>query len=320
MFDNLSFVKQLLQKLESEYHDLTSERDINNNPTKLINLYQSLEDKSKSIEYDYTTANEPKNKPRNRYFNVLPHEKTRFVSDNLLYINANLVKDKYILTQGPMRTYVKEFWTMVWESNSDTIICLANKIENSKTRFDSYYNDDKEQNYYDFCIKVENITKNNDLNVIIREILVTKTNYDFRPKNDDPSDLEIVETNRENRKIRQIHYIGWPDNGTPSTVSDILYILSITDKQIDNPIIVHCSAGIGRSGTFIVIKEILDKIDNIINGTEKDESYQINIPELIFELRNHREGLVQSICQFNFCYKAIILGVREMLNKSKTMD
>ncbi len=315
MSDNRLFIKKTLRDLKSEYQNLISNRDINNDPTKLIEVYNDLENKSKNIKYDYTTAQAIRNKPRNRYFNVLPDEKTRFTSENLPYINANLIENKYILTQGPMRTYIKEFWIMVWESNAETIVCLANQIENSKKKFDPYYNDDKEQNYYDFNIQVQSVEKDTVHNVLLRKIQVTKTIYAFEPKNNNSLEVEIVEAGKEVRMINQIHYIGWPDNGMPSAAADILHILSLISKNTSQPIIVHCSAGIGRSGTLVVIKEILDQVESILNSGS-DANFKIDIPGLIFKLRNYRQGLVQNVCQLAFCYSAVITGIKKLLEKS----
>lgn len=316
MSKNINFIKNALEDLESEYQNLIYERDINNMPIKLYKLFHKLENKSNNIYYNYETANNPKNKPMNRYYNVLPNEETRFVSKNLSYINANIIKNKYILTQGPMRAYMKEFWTMVWDSKADTIICLANQIENSKKKFDSYYNDNREQNYHEFNVQVQTVEKNNLHNVVTRKIQVIKTFYEFRPRYKNSSDIVIVETGKEMRIIKQIHYIGWPDNGMPASADDILHIISQINNSANTPTIVHCSAGIGRSGTFIVIKEILDKIYSILNGSEMDFHYKINISDLIFELRGYRQGLVQNVHQFNFCYSAVIVGIKSILNKS----
>lgn len=309
-------VEKILEDLESEYKKLISERDPNNIPIGLSELFRDLENKSKNIQYDYATANEPINRPRNRYYNVLPHEKTRFVCESLPYINANFVKDKYILTQGPMKTYIKDFWTMVWESKADTIICLANQIENYKRKFDMYYDDTKGRNYFNFHVDVQTVNKDNVYNIITRKIKVTKSYFEFRPVTEKSQNVDIVEIDKESRIIDQIHYIGWPDNGVPTVAADILHILSLISNKTDKPIIVHCSAGIGRSGTFVVIKEILDKIGSILCEVDINETYKINIPELIFELRGYRQGLVQSVYQLDFCYSSVISGIKAMLNES----
>ena len=309
-------VNQLLETLIAEYNYLTKD-----NPSKLRNLFNQLEQESKKIEYDYKVALENSNMIRNRYSDILPHEKTRFSSNNLPYINANIINNKYILTQGPMAGFIDEFWTMIFDSGTNIIVCLSNQIENLWTKFDPYFNDDHEEMYRQFNIKVEKLIKLEKHNLIIRKLIVTKYKVNAKPINlSDSVDgqfnkLDIDFTKSKTRIINHVQYIGWPDHGLPTNKSDFLKILGVVDKlsKPHLPITIHCSAGVGRSGTLVVVKEVLDKVKLFLDGKISSID-KINIYGQILFLRHNRQGLVQGIEQFEFCYLAIIAGIKSMLS------
>jgi protein tyrosine phosphatase len=135
--------------------------------------------------------------------------------------------------------------------------------------------------------------------------------------------VQIIETVENVKYIKHIHYTGWPDYGTPSNVSNFLQILSLTEELSEKssnaqPIIVHCSAGIGRTGTFTVVKEVLDIVKSVLDGTKSDFDQDFNIPQQILSLRKYRQGLVQSEEQLQFCYLAIIKGIETLLSKKNS--
>ncbi|XWV25497.1 protein-tyrosine phosphatase 1 [Tupanvirus deep ocean] len=329
-----SIVESLLENLESEYKFLTNDKK------ELSRIYEEIGEKSKDIQYDYRAACDYKNIMRNRYRNILPNESSRFKSENLSYINANLVKNKYILTQGPLSSYINEFWTMVWDSNADTIVCLTNQYENMRCKFDSYFNDEIQEGYQEFSVKVNNIIKYDECNLIVRSIQLTKYNVIYKSDSIDANETEIVIPDKqlqhsETKLINHIQYTGWPDHGLPADVGDFLKIFQVLDKVTDrkNPLIIHCSAGVGRTGTFTVVLEILDMIKSILaSNTKIDiesgkigiesgkigiESGKIDIPKLVLDLRQYRENLVQSDEQFEFCYLAVIEGIKMLLSNLK---
>ncbi len=297
---NKQLVIKLLDALIAEHNFLTDEKDSKGNAIQLYELYEHIEQKSKDFKYDYKVALDYINIFKNRYHNVLPDEKTRFTSKNLSYINANVINNKYILTQGPISGHIKDFWTMIFDSNADTIVCLANQFEKGQLKFNTYFNDADVETYGRFNVKVESVTNYNMYNLIVRKLRLSCDGFD-EPK------IKI---------INHIQYTGWPDHGVPTNISDFLKILT-TIKELTNqsPIVIHCSAGIGRTGTLTVVKEILDTIKSILDDQKPRTGYMINIPETVLYLRQFREGLVQSEEQLEFCYLAIIEGIKMLLSE-----
>lgn len=291
---NHETVQKLKEKIQSEYQHLVQTNGFNT-------CFKQLDSDKEKIIYSYETASLKCNKLKNRYSNILAPEHTRFKCDKLAYINANIINDKYILTQGPMLNYMADFWTMIIESNANIIICLAKEIENNKQKFDPYYHDDMEKNFDNFRVKVE--SKEVDGNIIIRKLLVSNIRYHF-----DHNQEEIILIDEEIisvKNIVQIQYVAWPDFNTPSNIDEFLKIFNIindiTPASIEIPLIIHCSAGIGRSGTFSVIHHVIEQINN--NLVLDNE---LLLPKLITDFRKSRSGLVQTTDQFHFCYRAIM--------------
>lgn len=264
----------------------------------VMNQYNLMLTESESIKYDHRTSelfNE-----RNRYQNILANESSRYRSDNLLYINANWVEDKYILTQGPMLGYIHEFWSMVFDTKCKIIVCLAN--ENDQIGFDSYFDDQFIIEYGSYSIQVAKKAVLNSYNITIRDIVIKKRHEPelFATTMDILSEVEVT--------IKHIQYTAWPDDGVPVETKDVLTVLSFVDKysDTDSPIIIHCSAGVGRTGTFVVIKDIVDRIIDFLIGADDNNILDINIGSIVTQFRRYRRGLVQTQCQFEFCYQAII--------------
>lgn len=297
-------LQKLLEKFQEEYQFLK-------NTKQLASSFEQLNIESNRIIYSYQAANLSYNKDRNRYPNVLAPDHSRFICHHLPYINASVINNKYILTQGPLKKYIDEFWTMVFGSNAKVILCLTKEMERNKTKFDLYYDDTVEKNFGRFRVKVD--SKQTNQNIIVRNLSVSIINYlecepDFLPEE------EMVET----RQIVQIQYIGWPDFKQPSDMTEFLQIFDmingIATPSIETPLIIHCSAGVGRSGTWLVIHLVIEHAKNILAERVSDLSLKKPfVANLILELRKNRPGLVQSASQFEFCYLAIIEGLKKLL-------
>ncbi|XP_015185172.1 PREDICTED: receptor-type tyrosine-protein phosphatase kappa-like [Polistes dominula] len=186
----------------------------------------------------------PQNKSKNRYGNLIAYDETRVVLKKLAddpfsdYINANYIKGykkekRYIATQGPKAKTIIDFWRMIWQENVFVICMLTNIIENGKTKCEQYWPDiGKKKKYGD--VLVFNSTQN------------IFADYTFR--------ILHVTCNDETRKVEHLHYTAWPDHGVPNyTHSVVTFLKKILAKEIGNgPMVVHCSAGIGRTGTIIL--------------------------------------------------------------------
>ncbi|XP_072767764.1 receptor-type tyrosine-protein phosphatase S-like isoform X2 [Anoplolepis gracilipes] len=186
----------------------------------------------------------PQNKPKNRYGNLIAYDETRVILEKLSddvysdYINANYItgykkEKRYIATQGPKPNTVIDFWRMIWQENVAIICMLANVIENGKTKCEQYWPDiGKKKKYGD--ISVSNAKHN------------VFADYCFR--------MFEVNCGNEIRKIEHLHYTAWPDHGVPLyTHSVVTYLKKLLATSPGNgPVVVHCSAGVGRTGTIIL--------------------------------------------------------------------
>ena len=204
------------------------------------------------------------------------------------YINAspiNIINRKYfITTQGPKKETIEDFWEMVWEHNSNIIVMLCNEIEGGKEKCARYWDDNK---YKKFNIHIEK--ENNNNKYIYRKIKL----------------INIEE--KKDKIVDQIHFIIWPDHGVPNTQDGNIFdvfceIFRLVDQiRREDPIVVHCSAGVGRTGTFIAMyyleKEIKIQIKN------KYDEIKFSIFNLVRKLKEMRLYLVQNSSQYKFIYE-----------------
>lgn len=232
----------------------------------------------KTLEEDISVASYL-NKNKNRYTNVLTIDKTRVKLQNLIndYINANYINfnyiDRFIATQAPLSNTVRDFWKMVWDQNSSCIVMLSSL---SKEKADKYWSDN--------LLKYEQNETLDDKEIIIKVELIKE------------EDLKIwtlrkfnLEYNNEARQVYHLQYIKWEDHKEPlnpehiNTLIDQMFEYSKGEKCI-----VHCSAGVGRTGTFIACALI--KLGNR------------NVFEIVSELRKQRYKMVQTEDQYKFIY------------------
>jgi tyrosine-protein phosphatase non-receptor type 11 len=159
------------------------------------------------------------------------------------------------------------------------------EIERGKTKCARYWPDlDKSEDYGAFTVK--NISEETSKDYTLREFLVTKSGVE------------------EERRIFHFHFLGWPDHGTPEDpgcVLNFLHDVNLKQESLEKggPIVVHCSAGIGRTGTFIVIDMIIDQIQKLGLDCE------IDIQRTIQMVRSQRSGMVQTEAQYKFVYLAV---------------
>ena len=202
------------------------------------------------------TAMSDANSNRNRYNNVLPFDDTRVVlNDTQNYINASYICGRrYISCQAPMTNTFEDFYRMVWDENSPLIVMLTKFEENDRRKADPYFPDGKEMKR---CGVFEVKTGA----VLFKDVpTVRRTQVQIR---------ELIITNKalgQKRSVVHIHYLGWPDFGVPASTKPIidLALLStvfrgtVKGTKLEGPVVVHCSAGLGRSGTFIGLLRVFD--------------------------------------------------------------
>ncbi|KAJ8665004.1 hypothetical protein QAD02_006666, partial [Eretmocerus hayati] len=281
--------------VESEYLEINSKN-------AWAVLYQEIRSQSNNFDYTLEDSKEPQNRNLNRYRDVLPYDHTRIIlkKGQNDYINANIVQmdsanRQYILTQGPLPNTAGHFWQMVWEQNSKAIIMLNKVIEKNQIKCHQYWpveGLDQTMEFPDVDLKVEYITKTSSTDYTTSTLRLTDT-----------------ETN-ESRDILHFHYTTWPDFGVPQSPHAFLRFLAhirqsgALDESV-GPAIVHCSAGIGRSGTFSLVDTCLVLVEN-------EGLNSVNVKDILLEMRRARMGLVQTPDQLKFSYAAIIEGSKHL--------
>lgn len=247
---------------------------------------------------DYKTAIQPCNHPKNRYSNVLPLEKTRVVlskdgADGSDYINASYINGQipgsekaYICTQGPTKNTIQDFWRMIWEQNSTIIVMLTKEVENTKPKCARYWPEDGQSELHGrFRVTQENTETVGE--VVIRTMLLEDTRDGL------------------NRTVTQYQYTSWPDHGLPVSTTAFLELVRMVDKQKKSgPVVVHCSAGIGRSGTFCTVHSTIAKYKHDL-ATKPDVQPAFDILHTVIYMRQQRPGMVQTKEQYMFCYLSI---------------
>lgn len=260
---------------------------------------QKLEAKVKKSREE---GQRPENKSKNRYKNILPFNDTRVILQNADpnvvgsdYINANYVQNTrrelgdqkvYIATQGCLATTVNDFWQMVWQENTRVIVMTTREVEKGRNKCVPYWAEAESPRDVGLYV-VSNVSE--------REA----TDYKLRV-------LEIAPKDKphKSRTIWHFQYMSWPDHGVPQEPGGVLSFLEqVNTKQSENPnagpMIIHCSAGIGRTGTIVVIDIIIETITTI--GLDCD----IDIAKIIQMVREQRSGMVQTEAQYKFIYLAV---------------
>ncbi|XP_035208799.1 tyrosine-protein phosphatase non-receptor type 1-like isoform X2 [Stegodyphus dumicola] len=270
-------------------------------------VFQEIRNESNNFSYIIKDAKKSENKNLNRYRDVNPfdHSRVRLQRGDKDYINASLVSvpsadRSYILTQGPLPVTTGHFWLMVWEQKSKAILMLNRVIEKNAVKCHQYWpvgsknGGDDELSLMDVQLKITFLNAKDDSYYILREFLIT--------------DLET----HDSRRVLQFHYTTWPDFGVPESPAAFLnFLFSVRESGALNsnvgPPVVHCSAGIGRSGTFCLVDSCLVLIE------KNNDPDSINIRQRLLEMRHYRMGLIQTPDQLRFSYLAIIEGAKRIL-------
>ncbi|XP_062963701.1 tyrosine-protein phosphatase non-receptor type 13 isoform X4 [Cynocephalus volans] len=229
------------------------------------------------------------NRRKNRYKNILPYDATRVpLGDEGGYINASFIKIPvgkeefvYIACQGPLPTTVGDFWQMIWEQKSTVIAMMTQEVEGEKIKCQRYWPN----------ILGKTTMVNNRLRLALVRIQQLKG---FVVRAMTLEDIQV----REIRHISHLNFTAWPDHDTPSQPDDLLTFISyMRHIHRSGPIITHCSAGIGRSGTLICIDVVLGLIS---------QDLDFDISDLVRCMRLQRHGMVQTEDQYIFCYQVIL--------------
>ncbi|XP_020566663.1 receptor-type tyrosine-protein phosphatase S isoform X5 [Oryzias latipes] len=241
----------------------------------------------------FVTANLPCNKFKNRLVNIMPYETTRVCLQPIRglegsdYINASYIdgyrqQRGYIATQGPLAETTEDFWRMLWEHNSTIVVMLTKLREMGREKCHQYWPAERSARYQYFV--VDPMAEYNMPQYILREFKVT----DAR--------------DGQSRTVRQFQFTDWPEQGVPKSGEgfiDFIGQVHKTKEQFgqDGPITVHCSAGVGRTGVFITLSIVLERMR--YEGA-------VDIFQTVKMLRTQRPAMVQTEDEYQFCYQAAL--------------
>uniref|UniRef100_G3UET9 protein-tyrosine-phosphatase n=1 Tax=Loxodonta africana TaxID=9785 RepID=G3UET9_LOXAF len=262
-----------------------------NDSLKLSQEYESIDP---GQQFTWEHSNLEVNKPKNRYANVIAYDHSRVILQPIEgivgsdYINANYVdgyrrQNAYIATQGPLPETFGDFWRMVWEQRSATIVMMTRLEEKSRIKCDQYWPNRGTETYgfiqvtlldtielATFCVRTFSLHKNGS---------------------------------SEKREVRQFQFTAWPDHGVPEYPTPFLAFLrrvKTCNPPDAGPIVVHCSAGVGRTGCFIVIDAMLERI--------KPEK-TVDVYGHVTLMRSQRNYMVQTEDQYSFIHEALLEAV-----------
>ncbi|KAI7799347.1 putative receptor-type tyrosine-protein phosphatase kappa, partial [Triplophysa rosa] len=238
----------------------------------------------------WDTAKKEQNRTKNRYGNIIAYDHSRVILQPMEddpssdYINANYIDgyqrpSHYIATQGPVHETVYDFWRMIWQEQSACIVMVTNLVEVGRVKCYKYWPDDMDV-YGDFkvtFVEVEPLAE-----YVVRTFTLERRGFN------------------EVREVKQFHFTGWPDHGVPYHATGLLSFIrrvKISNPPTAGPIVVHCSAGAGRTGCYIVIDIMLDMAER--EGV-------VDIYNCVKALRSRRINMVQTEEQYIFIHDAIL--------------
>ncbi|XP_020811958.1 tyrosine-protein phosphatase 99A isoform X6 [Drosophila serrata] len=263
--------------------------------------YEAIQNECISDDLPCEHSQHPENKRKNRYLNITAYDHSRVhlhptpgQKKNLDYINANFIDGyqkghAFIGTQGPLPDTFDCFWRMIWEQRVAIIVMITNLVERGRRKCDMYWPKDGVETYGVIQVKL-----------IEEEVMSTYTVRTLQIKH-----LKLKKKKQCNTEklVYQYHYTNWPDHGTPDHPLPVLNFVkksSAANPPEAGPIVVHCSAGVGRTGTYIVLDAMLKQIQ---------QKSIVNVFGFLRHIRAQRNFLVQTEEQYIFLHDALVEAI-----------
>lgn len=254
----------------------------------------------KKVTATFRAANADENRRKNRYKDIHPYDDTRvkLISQENDYINANHLSMSavnrtywFVACQGPLPHTCGDFWQMTWEQGSRMVVMVAAETENGMVKCEKYWpeveGEEGSLTFGDFKVTLTRTAANEAYAIRGVRLRNLKTN--------------------EKRTVWQLQYTSWPDHGVPlnctaflAFVDEVRSVRTRLMGDADQPLwptVIHCSAGIGRTGVLVMIELCLAKLERGLKP---------NLKEMLAELREQRPSLIQTADQYRFCYQALI--------------
>uniref|UniRef100_A0A672LKB7 protein-tyrosine-phosphatase n=1 Tax=Sinocyclocheilus grahami TaxID=75366 RepID=A0A672LKB7_SINGR len=259
-----------------------------------LHLSQEYESIDPGQQFTWEHSNLEVNKPKNRYANVIAYDHTRVIlapTDGIMgsdYINANYIdgfrkQNAYIATQGPLPETFGDFWRMVWEQRAASVVMMTKLEEKSRIKCDQYWPSRGTDTFGG--VQVALLDTMELATFCVRTFSLHKSGCN------------------ERREVRQFQFTAWPDHGVPEYPTPFLAFLrrvKACNPPDAGPVIVHCSAGVGRTGCFIVIDAMLERIRH---------ERTVDVYGHVTLMRSQRNYMVQTEDQYGFIHEALLEAV-----------
>ncbi|KAL8603769.1 hypothetical protein ACOMHN_024385 [Nucella lapillus] len=273
-------------------------------------LDKEFEKLEKGLAREHTVGSAEENYYKNRFKTILPYDTNRVVLHEAThsgandYVNASFVRGwksekAYIAAQGPRPNTMEDMWWMMWQEGVTHIVMLTSVKEADNIKCEEYWPGLRsEKEYGSICVRMTEL--HNRADYVIRT-------FDVKEAIGGPS-----------RKVTQFHFVTWPDHDVPSVTSLVDFWCSVSWSYRNQPtgrapLLVHCSAGVGRTGAFIAL-------DILMQQTQHSTS--VSVQQAAAQLRHDRCNMIQTKAQYRLVYEAVLeaYSSRECRTAVSTVD